>query len=169
MTEKRDCSMSKIFTKGRIVALSVVAVLAVAGVAYAYFTSTGTGTGNATVGTSTAFTVAVAAPTGGLLYPGSGTDTLSYTVHNPGAGAENLSATTAVVASSGGNITQSGTPVVGCLSAWFTATNTAPTLPQDLAGGGTSTAGSVAVTMSDSGTSQNPCENATPDITVSAS
>jgi hypothetical protein len=161
--------MSKIFIKGRIVALSVVAVLAVAGAAYAYFMSTGAGTGNATVGTATAFTVAVAAPTGGLLYPGSGTDTLSYTVHNPGAGAENLSATTAVVASSGANITQSGTPVVGCLSAWFTATNTAPTLPQDLAGGGTSTAGSVAVTMSDSGTSQNPCENATPDITVSAS
>jgi hypothetical protein len=161
--------MSKLFTKGRLVALGVVAVLAVTGAAYAYFTSTGSGTGNATVGASTAFTVAVAAPTGGLLYPGSGTDTLSYTVHNPSAGAQNLSGTTAVVASSGGNITQSGTPVTGCLSSWFTATNTAPTLPQDLAGGATSTAGSVAVTMSDSGTNQNPCVSATPDITVSAS
>jgi len=161
--------MLKKFTKRRIVALSVVAVLAAGGAAFAYFTSTGTGTGNATVGTSTAFTVALAPPTGGLLYPGSGTDTLSYTVHNPGTGAENLSATTAVVASSGGNITQGGTPVVGCLSAWFTAKNTPPTLPQNLAGGATSTAGSVAVTMSDSGTNQNPCENATPDITVSAS
>lgn len=161
--------MLKISTKLRMAALGVVAVLAVAGAAFAYFTSTGTGTGNATVGTSTVFTVAVAAPTGGLLYPGSGTDTLSYTVHNPGAGAENLAATTAVVASSGGNITQSGTPVVGCLSAWFTATNTAPTLPEGLAGGGTSTEGSVAVTMTDSGTNQNPCESTTPDITVSAS
>lgn len=161
--------MFKKFTKGRSIALSVVATLAIAGAAYAYFTSTGTGTGNATVGTSTAFVVTVAAPTGGLLYPGSGTDTLSYTVRNPSAGAQNLSATTAVVASSGANITQSGTPVVGCLAAWFTATNTPPTLPQDLAGGATSTAGSVAVTMTDSGTNQNPCENATPDITVSAS
>jgi hypothetical protein len=149
--------------------LVVVAVLAVAGAAAAYFTSTGSGTGNATVGTSTGFTVAVGAPTGGLLYPGSGTDTLSYTVHNPSSGAQNLSATSAVVASSGGNITQNGTPVVGCLSSWFTATNTPPTLPEDLAGGATSAAGSVAVTMSDSGTSQNACENATPDITVSAS
>ena len=161
--------MSMKFTKRRIVALTLVAMLAIAGAAYAYFTSTGSGTGNATVGSSTAFTVAVAAPTGGLLYPGSGTDTLSYTVHNPSSGAQNLSGTSAVVASSGANITQSGTPVAGCLAAWFTATNTPPTLPQDLAGGATSTAGSVAVTMSDSGTNQNACQNATPDITVSAS
>jgi hypothetical protein len=157
-------------TKRRVVALAVtVVVLAVAGAAFAYFTSSGSGTGSATVGSSTAFTVAVAAPTGGPLYPGSGTETLSYTVHNPGTGAQNLSATSTAVASSGGNITQAGVAVAGCLSSWFSATNTAPTLPQDLAGGATSTAGSVAVAMSESGTDQDPCQGKTPDITVSAS
>lgn len=160
--------MRHMFTKVRIAVLCTVASLALAGAAYAYFTSSGTGTGNATVGTSTAFTVSVAAPTGGLLYPGSGTDVMTYTVHNPSAGAQNLSSTSVAVASSNGNITQGGTPVSGCLASWFTATNTPPALPQDLAGGTTSTAGSVAVTMTDSGTSQNACENATPDITVSA-
>jgi hypothetical protein len=60
--------------------------------------------------------------------------------------------------------------VAGCLASWFTATNTPPAyLPQTLAGSATSTAGSVAVTMQDSGTNQNVCQGATPDITVSAS
>jgi hypothetical protein len=166
--------MFRIFRMKRTVAaLSVVGVLVCAGAAFAYFTSTGSGSGNATVGSSSAFTVNVAAASGGALYPGSGTQTLSYTVTNPSSGAQSLRATTASVASSGGNITTgsgAGTPVTGCLASWFTATNTAPTpLPQNLAGGATSTSGSVAVTMQDSGTNQDPCQGATPNITVSAS
>ena len=159
----------KITRKRNIAVLSTLAVLALAGGAYAYFTSSGNGTGTATVGTATAFTVQPVAATGGPLYPGSGSESIGYTVKNPGGGAENLSATTATVASSGGNITQGGTAVVGCLASWFTATNNAPTLPQDLAAGATSTAGSVTVTMADSGTNQNACENSSPDITIHAS
>ena len=89
---------------------------------------------------------------------------------NPGTGNQNLSATTASVASSGGNITQAGVPVAGCLSAWFTAANIAPApLPQNLAGGATSSGGSVTVTMQDSGTNQDACQGKTPQITVNAS
>jgi hypothetical protein len=159
------------FMKKRVyVALTVVASLAIAASAFAYFTSSGSGTGSATVGSSTAFTVAVAPATGGPLFPGSGTQTLTYTVHNPSSGNQNLSGTTAAVASSAGNITSGGTAVPGCLAADFTATNTAPTpLPQNLAGGANSTTGSVAVTMQDSGANQNACQGKTPDITVSAS
>ncbi|MDQ6836498.1 MAG: SurA N-terminal domain-containing protein [Actinomycetota bacterium] len=162
--------MFRSFTKKRsIVALSIIAVLALAGGAYAYFTSSGSGTGAASVGTSSLFTVNPAAATGGPLYPGSGSESISYTVTNPSSGAQNLSGTTAAIASSGGNITHNGTPVAGCLASWFTATNTPPTLPQNLAGGATSTAGSVAVTMSNAAVSQNACQNQSPDITISAS
>ncbi|MCW2984315.1 MAG: hypothetical protein JWR63_1885 [Conexibacter sp.] len=157
----------------RVIALlAVVSALVLAVSAYAYFTSTGSGTGSATVGSSTAFTVNVAASTGGPLFPGAGTVSFNYTVTNPSTGHQNLSATTATVASSGGNITE-GSPAVavaGCLSSWFTAVNTAPTpLPQNLAGGATSSGGSVAVTMQDSGTSQDPCQGHTPNVTVNAS
>jgi hypothetical protein len=164
--------MSRIFGKKRaLAALSVVAVLVCAGAAYAYFTSSGSGTGSASVGHSTAFTVAVSPATGStVLLPGSGTQNLAYTVHNPSTGNQNLSGTTAAVASSGVDVTTGGVDQTGCLASWFTATNTAPTpLPQNLAGGGTSTGGSVAVTMQDSGTNQNACQGVSPDITVSAS
>ena len=163
--------MLRKFTRKRaLVALSVVAVLATAGAALAFFSSTGSGTGSASVGSSTHFTVAVSPATGGPLLPGSGTENLSYTVNNPGAGSQNLSSTSAAVASSGGNITTNGTPVPGCLAADFTATNTKPTpMPQVLVGGATSTAGSVSVTMQDSGANQDACQGKTPDITVSAS
>jgi hypothetical protein len=163
--------MLRRFINKRVVgALTVVAVLAVAGAAFAYFSSSGSGTGSATVGSSTAFTVAVSPATGGPLYPGSGSQTLSYTVTNPGAGSQNLGATTATVVSSGGNIVHGSTVVTGCLASWFTATNTAPPpLPQTLAGGATSTAGSVAVTMANAAVSQDACQGTTPDITVSAS
>jgi hypothetical protein len=162
--------LRRILKKRAVVALSVVAVLAVAGAAIAFFSSTGSGTGQASVGASTAFTIAVSSDTTGTLYPGSGTETLTYKVHNPSAGNQNLSATTAAVASSGGDITQGGVAVSGCLAADFTATNTAPTpLPQNLAGGTDSTQGSVAVTMKDSGVNQDACQGKKPDITVSAS
>lgn len=151
------------------VGIGAVASLVLAVGAYAYFTSTGSGTGTATVGSSTAFTVNVAPATGGPLYPGAGSQTLAYTVTNPSSGHQNLSATTSSVASSGGNITEGGAAVAGCLSGWFTAANTAPALPQNLAGGATSTGGSVTVTMQDSGTNQDPCQGHAPDITVNAS
>jgi hypothetical protein len=161
--------MSLISRRRTLVLLAVVSSLVFAVAAFAYFTSTGSGTGHATVGSSSLFTVTAATATGGPLYPGAGTTTFTYTVTNPSTGHQNLGATTASVASSAGNITQNGVAVSGCLAAWFTAVNTAPTLPQNLAGGATSTAGSVTVTMQDFPTSQDACQAKTPDITVSAS
>jgi hypothetical protein len=157
----------RIRRKRSIAALSVVAVLALAGGAYAYFTSTGTGTGHALVGSATAFTVTPAAATGGPLLPGSGTETIGYTVTNPSAGHQQLNTTTALVASSGGNVTSGGTAVPGCLASWFTVTNTPPAAV-NLAGAGTAT-GSLTVVMTDSGTNQNPCQAVSPDITINAS
>lgn len=145
-----------------------IAAIGIAAGAYAYFTSTGSGTGSATVGSSTPFTVAFTATTGGPVFPDSGTATVHYTVTNPsGAGAQKLSGTAASVAASSGNITEGGTPVSGCLAAWFTATNSGPAA--GVLAPGQSASGTVAVTMQDSGTSQDPCQGKTPDITVTAS
>jgi hypothetical protein len=168
--------MFQVLRRKRVaVPLAAVVALGIAAGAFAYFTSTGTGTGAATVGSATAWKVNPSAAAGGPLYPGSGTQTIPYTVTNQASGSQALTGTTAVVASyagspNTGDVTQVGVPVAGCLASWFTATNTPPaSLPQTLAGSATSTAGSVAVTMQDSGTNQNVCEGATPDITVSAS
>jgi hypothetical protein len=163
--------MFHLLQKKRVgVAVGLIAALVLAAGALAYFTSTGSGTGSASVGSAGAWTVNVSPATGGPLYPGSGSQSIAYTVTNSGSGQQSLAGTTAVVKSSGGNVTQAGTAVPGCLASWFTATNTAPaSLPQDLAGSATSTGGSVAVSMQDSGTSQNPCQGVSPDITISAS
>ena len=156
--------MSARFLKRKrlLAGVGVVAMLVVASSAFAYFTSTGTGTGSATVGSATNWTVTPAAATGGPLYPGSGSTQINYTVTNASSGHQDLTATSAVVASSGGNVTQAGVPVTGCLASWFTATNTPPTtpgaLPQDLAGGASATGGFVTVTMTVAATSQNVCQ-----------
>ncbi|MEA2224973.1 MAG: hypothetical protein QOE67_255 [Solirubrobacteraceae bacterium] len=155
----------KMINKKRAIVLGAVAVFAVAGIAVAFFTSSGSGTGSASVGKSTAFTVTVGSPSGGPLYPGSGSETLAYTVKNPSPGSQNLASTSAKVASSGGNITQGGEAVSGCLAADFTATNTS--VSKNLAGG-ESIGSSVEVTMQDSGINQDACQGTSPDITVEA-
>jgi hypothetical protein len=149
------------------VALTAVAVLAIAGAAFAYFTSTGSGTGHGTVGTAGAWTV-TQDTTSGTMYPGSGTSTIGYTVTNSGTGHQNLAGTTTVVAHDAlGNVLSNGTAVSGCLAADFVPVNTSPAAI-DLAYG-LSTTGSVAVTMTNTGLSQNACQGVTPDITISAS
>lgn len=162
--------MFRSITKKRsVVALSIVAVLAVAGGAYAYFSSTGSGTGTASVGTSSPWTVTPAAATGGPLVPGSGTETITYTVTNASSGHQKLNTTTASVASnSSGDVTTNGTDVPGCLATWFTVTNTPPAAA-DLAGGATQTGGSLTVTMPNVNTNQDSCKGASPDITINAS
>ncbi len=157
-----------------ILLLTFASVLGVTGVAFGYFTSSGSGNGQASVGSASPFTVSVSSDSSGSLYPGAGSETLTYTVTNPSSGYQHLAGTSAaVVAYSGsisadaGDVTQSGNPVSGCLASWFSAANTAPS-SQELAGGATSPQGNVVVTMSDSGTNQDPCQGARPDITVSA-
>jgi hypothetical protein len=158
---------SRMLSRKRVTALgSLVAIAAVVG-AVAYFTGSGSGTGQAKVGTATPWGVTFGT-TSGLMYPGSGTSTVPYTVTNNGSGDQRLSTTTASVVSDGsGNVKASGTAVVGCLAGWFTATNTPPSATT-LAPNETAT-GSVAVTMSESDTNQDACKSVMPDILVSAS
>ena len=161
--------MLRRFMKKRFaLALPAIAALALAAGAYAYFSGGGSGTGTASVGTTKGFTVTVGSDSSGSLYPGYGSESLSYTVKNSSNGTQNLAATKVVVAADGsGNITSTGTSVAGCQASWFTATDAAPAYGE--VQGGQSVTGHVTLTMKDVNASQDACQNASPDITVTAS
>jgi hypothetical protein len=159
--------LHRLISKRLVLPLSALAALVAAGAAIAYFTTTGSGTGQATVGGPTTWGVTFGATTG-TMYPGVGTSTVNYTITNNGGGHQYVQGTTASVADDGtGNIKDNGAAVPGCLSTWFTVTNSAPT-PVDLAPSGTTT-GSAAVTMTDANTSQNACQGHNPDIVINVS
>jgi hypothetical protein len=165
--------MLSTLTKRRvIVALCGLAALALASAAFAYFTSTGSGTNQtAAIGTASNFTVTFGTATGAM-FPGTGTDSIPFTVTNAGSGSQQLSAVTATVnADVSGNVTSAGAPVPGCLAAWFTAVpgTVTPTTLTPSGQPGDSFSGTVTATMIDSGTNQDPCQGKTPDIKVSAS
>lgn len=165
--------------KNRLAAVAFVGALAVTGVSVAYFTGgSGSVNGSGTVGASSPWGVTSGSSTwsGSLtaLYPGAtnNTEFVPFTVTNNGNGHQSLATVAAVVAKDGsGNAeTSTGTSITGCLASWFTATvdsgNAA--LPSNLAPGGTYT-GKVDLTMQDSGTNQNACQNAAPAVTITAS
>jgi hypothetical protein len=161
--------------KGWIIAgLTCLIAIGSAAAAFAYFTAGGTGVTHAdSVGASSALTVSFGTPTG-TMYPGAGSSAVPYTVTNAGAGQQQLTSVTAAVnADASGNITVSGTSVAGCKAAWFTASVGTPALPVVLTPSGSgataSFTGTLTVSMTDSGTNQNACQNQTPDVTVSAS
>ncbi|MBV9413217.1 MAG: hypothetical protein JO148_16620 [Acidimicrobiia bacterium] len=156
-------------TKKRVAA--AVAALAIGGgsmAAYAYFTGgTATTTGQAHTGSASSWSVAALSFSGGPMYPGSGTETSNYTITNTGSGNQALTSVTASVNSSGGNITQNGTALAGCLATWYTATASAPTPGLNTAIAKTATAtGTVSVVLNESNTNQNVCKSATPDVTI---
>ena len=97
---KRFRSISR--TKKLVAAGATVALtLGIAGAAFAFFTASGSGTSNATVGTAGSWAVVVAARSGRPLYPGSGTETVTYTVQNNSAGNVYLQGTTAILNTDG--------------------------------------------------------------------
>lgn len=166
-------------SKKRLAAVALVAVLAVSGIAVAYFTGgSGSVTGSGTVGSASALGVTTGTPTwsGSLtaLYPGATNNTqlLPFTVTNGGNGHQSVTTITAALLkdASGNAETASGTPITGCLASWFTATVDTgnPALPSNLAPAGTY-AGKIDLTMQDSGTNQNACQNAAPGVTITAS
>src|SRR3954447_5695856 len=89
--------MSHLKRKRVLAGLGVVVSLALAGAAIAYFTSTGSGNGTGSVGIASNWTVVIAAPSGGPLYPGAGSQTFAYTVTNASSGHQKLQATASSV------------------------------------------------------------------------
>lgn len=135
--------------------LTTVLVLSGGTAAFAYWTAQGTGAGNATAGTTVAFTVAGTTPSGTSLSPGS-SQTVTFTVHNPGAGPQRLSNVVVTVASAGG---AAWTAVAGCSSADYTV-GTPTIVYSDIAGSG-DRVGTVVITMvNNPSASQDGCKNA---------
>ena len=104
------------------VALTAGLVLGTGGVAVAYFTGDGSGTGHATTGTVTGqdFTL-VGTAAGAPLFPGSGSQTVSFTAANGGSGSEYLGTVYLSVARDGtGNAIDPVTgPISGCSASWY--------------------------------------------------
>lgn len=160
------------FTRKRVLGtLSVIGVVAVAGVAYAYFTASGSGTGTATVGTSSALTLH--GSTSGSLYPGTST-TVTFTADNPSAGKERVGTITlaSVVACDqafSGGVCASGHEITTCESVETGSSdgNTAnfwmPNVVanQEVASGNAqSVTQTGTLTMNDLSSSQDSCKNA---------
>ena len=166
------------------------AVLGMAGGAFAYFTAGGSGSSQGAVGSPSNWTVTVGAVSSSIS-PGQGSETFSVGVTNPGSGNQELSTLSVAVNTFGGagsnknDATANGVDIPGCLASWFVPviaasgtgttnsispnvdvvpTGKTPTSPQVA-----SYSAVVTMTMTDAATSQNACQGAAPDITVSAS
>ena|ERR1035437_3880481 len=185
--------MKKLFsTKKRIVAgvLSIAIIASTAGVAFAYFTSTGSGSGSVTTGSATNWTVTAVPATGGPLYPGTGSDTVAFTITNASTGSQALTSETFSVASdptgvactglgvpSGCNANfgdveatagTPGTAVSGCLASWYVLTpgTVAPANGTSIVPTTGAVTDSVAVALTNASVSQNSCEGISPAITL---
>ncbi len=155
--------LRKFNKKTVLIALSVVAVLAVAGTAVAYFTNSGSGTGSATVGTSVAATVDGTSTA--ILYPGDPAGIpVSITVTNNGAGSQQIDTVhfTGADAFAGPGFTNPipvGTGAGQCDVAAFTMANVL--INEDLAAGATTSGVHTGtLKMADTGVSQDGCKNA---------
>jgi hypothetical protein len=159
-----DTTKKKVITG--VAALTIVALGG--GLAYAYWSATGTGTGSATTGTSTNFTITSTAATGGLLTPGGPTDTVAFTVTNPGTGTQNLTAVTAAVATSTNGTFSIGTAPNTCTAADYTVGT--PVITYGAIGPGASLSGTVTITMINSTTrNQDACKGAVVPLYFAAS
>lgn len=107
------------------------------------------------------------------LYPGGPSQTIDFTVYNPGVTTEALNSVTIALATdpANGEIEavpgDTSTDVAGCYASWFSTT------PQTWSGGSIASEqtvdGSGTVSMPASTSNQDPCQGATPGLVFSAS
>ncbi len=153
--------------KRRLTITAIVTALLLAaggGAAYAYWTTSGSGVGAASTGTSTAFTVTSTAPIGGPLTPGGTSETIAFTVANPDTGTSKLSAVSVRVASADGT---AWTAVTGCSALDYIVGT--PTITYGEIAGGSSVGGTVTLTMTDLGTTQDACKSVSVPLYFAAS
>lgn len=142
-------------SKRALIALSSLAVLAVAAVAYAYFTSTGSGTATAKVGTSSAITLKGTVT--GNLYPGSSSQ-VSFTVDNPSSGSQRVGTITLTgITVDAGHSTCSAVITGGTPDFSMPAVPVNATFPS---GNGQAVTPKGTLTMNDTGVNQNACQGA---------
>ena len=150
--------------KSKAAVIAGVITLATAGGAYAYWSSLGNATGAATTGTSSAFVVTTDTASGGPLTPGGPTQTVAFHVQNANSGVQRLTSVAVTVAASGG---AAWTAVPGCSAADYTVGT--PTFTAGDIASGSSTDGTVTITMKNLSTNQDACKNVSVPLYFSAS
>jgi hypothetical protein len=157
--------MSKVTGRKKRIIITTAAMLAVGGgAAFAYWTATGTGNTTASSDTSSNFTI-TSTVSGDLLSPGGPTQTVTFTVTNPGTGVQKLNAVAATVATTTG---ATWTAVSGCTAADFTVGTPTFTVSEIPASG--TVVGTVTLQMKDRGTvNQDGCKGATVPLHFAAS
>lgn len=139
--------------KRKVVAITAVLALAGTGAAFAYWTATGTGSGTATTGATTDFVVTTTAGVGDIV-PGGAGSVVQYTVTNPSDDALTFSGLTAVTATADG---VAWVPTGDCDPADYVVTIAQPTYGP-IAGLGSAT-GTITVTLTDTASNQDDCQN----------
>lgn len=157
--------MSKVTGRKKRIIITTAAMLAVGGgAAFAYWSATGNTTGTASAGSQVDFSVISQTATGGPLTPGGPSETVPFTVTNPGTGIQKLSNVTVTVATSTG---AAWTAVTGCSAADFTVS--AATIPYGNMTSGQVVSGTVTVTMNNLSSNQDGCKGVTVPLYFSAS
>ena len=140
------------------VAITTVALLACASVAFAYWTSIGSGTGDAATGSSGAITVVQTSSVAGL-FPGGPAQTLSGNFNNPNAGQVFVGSITATISGVTGPNIDASNP---CTAADYQLGGFPVTVNAQIPTGtgvGSWTGGTLS--MVNSATNQNGCKGAT--------
>ena len=153
-----------------VVVATAMALAMGGGVAYAYWSASGTGVGTAATGDTTDFTFIDVTPNATGLTPGGPAEDVTFTVHNPGTGSQNLVAVAVTVADASGTPWGTGsTPAAptGC-SADDYAVGPVTIVPGEIVGGG-DLSGSVSMSMNNLGTNQDSCKGAIVTIAYASS
>ena len=149
------------------VAIALMAVIAVSGVAYAFWTSGGSSSGSAGAGTSVGFTVTQTGTVPSGLVPGGAAQNVTVHVVNPASFSQSVTAVAITVTLAG-----NGTDVLGatgCLASWFTIGAATGPYPFVLATGANHDfVGTIALT-NDLVANQNACKSATIPLTLTVS
>jgi hypothetical protein len=155
-THSPDDTTTRTKHRPLLVALVVILIVAVGGIAFAYWSSGGSGTGSAKTGTSTSFTVTSTPATSPELTPGGPSQSVAFNVANPSTGTQTLTSVVVTVANADGS---AWTAVPGCSAADYLLGTPAVTYGTIAPGG--SVSGTVPLSMNNLASNQDACKNVT--------
>jgi len=150
--------------KKRIAGTTIALVAIGGGAAFAYWSATGTHDATTAAGTATSFEI-TSTVAGQDLTPGGTTQTVTFTVKNPGTGVQKVSRVDVTVATSDGT---AWTSPSGCTTADFAITDYNFTA-KELAKDGTATGTAILQMVNRTGVNQDGCKAASVPLHFAAS
>jgi hypothetical protein len=146
--------------KRNVAALAVVAVLALAGMAFAYWTTTGSGEGSGSVAASNG-TITLHGTISDALVPG-GSSAVKYTADNTGSSSLSVGTVHAVVSIDEAHAT------AGCKASDFKISDTAENQVIAAKTSGVKLAHDGTISMADTEENQNACQGATVSLALTS-